>query len=93
MYSDKEIDHVSNIFNALGSRIRLKILMMLYETKKPLHIKAVSRNLDMDYASIYRHVNLLKNIGLIEVFDVGRSRVLSLSKPESLKKIIDAIKL
>jgi len=69
--------HLSKVFNALGNPIRLKILLIVNETKRPLHIKAVAKTLQMDYAAVYRHIGILKKAGLIQIFEVGRSRVLS----------------
>jgi len=50
---------------------------MLMDSKKPLHITAVASNLKMDYGGVHRHVEVLRNAGLLQVFEVGRSRVLS----------------
>jgi DNA-binding transcriptional ArsR family regulator len=50
---------------------------MLMDSKKPLHITAVASNLKMDYGGVYRHVEVLRNAGLLQVYEVGRSRVLS----------------
>lgn len=69
--------HLGSVFSALGNPIRLRIIFMISETKRPLHIKAVAQNLQMDYAAVYRHIDVLKKAGLIRVFEVGRSRVLS----------------
>ncbi|MEM3061669.1 MAG: winged helix-turn-helix domain-containing protein, partial [Candidatus Bathyarchaeia archaeon] len=80
MYSKENFEKISNFFNALGNPTRLRILIMVIETQKPLHIKAVSKNLKMDYATIYRHVEVLKKANLIKIFEVGRSRVLSINR-------------
>ena len=78
------------LFSALQNPIRLKILEILSETKRPLHIAAVSRQLAIDYAALYRHVEILQEIGLLEVFDVGRSRVLTIARPDALKRLLMA---
>ena len=88
MLPEEDLRTASTIFNALGSVVRLRILKMLIETKKPLHIKAVARNLDMDYAAIYRHVHVLRTARLIEVFEVGRSRVLTPRKPDLISELM-----
>jgi len=74
---EAESENLSRIFNALGNPIRLKILSIISETKRPLHIKAVAKTLQMDYAAVYRHIDVLKKAGLVQIFEVGRSRVLS----------------
>lgn len=68
---------LSSVFNALGNPVRLRILSIISETKRPLHIKAVAKILQMDYGAVYRHVETLKKAGLLQVFEVGRSRVLA----------------
>ena len=88
MLPEEDLRSASTTFNALGSVVRLKILKMLIETKKPLHIKAVARNLSMDYAAIYRHVHVLRTARLLEVYEVGRSRVLTPRKPELISDLL-----
>jgi DNA-binding transcriptional ArsR family regulator len=61
---------------------------MLMDSKKPLHIMAVASNLKMDYGGVHRHVEVLKNAGLLQVFEVGRSRVLS---PLNIDQVRDFI--
>jgi DNA-binding transcriptional ArsR family regulator len=61
---------------------------MLMDSKKPLHITAVASNLKMDYGGVYRHVEILRNAGLLQVYEVGRSRVLS---PLNIEEIRDFI--
>ena len=92
MLPEEDLRAASTIFNALGSVVRLRILKMLIETKKPLHIKAVARNLNMDYAAVYRHVHVLRTARLLEVYEVGRSRVLTPRKPDLVGELIQKMK-
>jgi DNA-binding transcriptional ArsR family regulator len=92
MLPEEDLRSASTIFNALGSVVRLRILKMLIETKKPLHIKAVARNLNMDYAAVYRHVHVLRTARLLEVYEVGRSRVLTPRKPDLFGELIRTTK-
>ena len=92
MSPEEDLRTASTTFNALGSVVRLKILKMLIETKKPLHIKAVARNLNMDYAAVYRHVHVLRTARLLEVYEVGRSRVLVPRKPDLIGELIQKTK-
>ncbi len=89
MAPDEDLRTASVVFNALGSVVRLRIVKMLIETKKPLHIKAVARNLNMDYAAVYRHVHVLRTARILDVFEVGRSRVLTPRKPEAIIDLIE----
>lgn len=92
MSPDENLRTASTTFSALGSVVRLRIIKMLIETKKPLHIKAVARNLAMDYAAVYRHVHVLRTARLLDVFEVGRSRVLTPRKPDLIMDLIERTK-
>jgi len=76
------------MFAALGNTVRIRILLMLMDSKKPLHITAVASNLKMDYGGVYRHVEVLRNAGLLQVYEVGRSRVLSPLNVEIVRDFI-----
>ncbi|MCJ7631640.1 winged helix-turn-helix domain-containing protein, partial [Candidatus Bathyarchaeota archaeon] len=58
-----EIERISSVFDALGNMTRVKIVLLIYETKRPLHIKAVAKALKIDYAALYRHVKVLQKRG------------------------------
>jgi len=86
---EEETDRISKVFNALSNPTRLKILSIVTETKRPLHIKAVAKILKMDYAAVYRHVEVLKEAGLLQIYEVGRSRVLSPLHVDHVEKILE----
>jgi DNA-binding transcriptional ArsR family regulator len=92
MSSSEDLKSASTTFDALGNAVRLRILLMLMESKKPLHITAVASNLKMDYGGIYRHVEVLRDAGLLQVYDVGRSRVLSPVNMALVKDLIEKAK-
>ena len=59
---ESETKKISRMFNALGNETRVKIILLVKEKKRPLHIKAIAQILGMDYAALYRHVQVeLKN--------------------------------
>lgn len=82
-------NQVSSVFAALGNPTRIRILLLIGETKRPLHIKAVAKALKMDYAAVYRHVQVLQKNGLLEAYEVGRSRVLSPKKMELVRQMME----
>lgn len=86
---DKDINKISKIFKALGNETRLKTVLLINETRRPLHIKAVANELKIDYAAIYRHVKDLAENDLLEIYEVGRSRVLSLKNKELIQNMIE----
>lgn len=89
MHDAEELERASKVFQALSNAARLKILLMVSETKRPLHIKAVARKLEMDYGAVYRHVKVLEDARLLEIYEVGRSRVLSVTHIELVKQFIE----
>ena len=92
MSSGEELKSASQTFSALGNTVRLRILLMLMDSKKPLHITAVASNLKMDYGGVHRHVEILRNAGLLQVVEVGRSRVLSPLNIEQVREFITKAK-
>ncbi len=88
MFDELELRQVSAVFSALGSPTRLKIVELVSETERPLHIKAVAQALKKDYAAVYRHVKVLEKSGLVGFYDVGRSRVIYLKNAELVKEFI-----
>jgi hypothetical protein len=46
----------------------------------------------MNYAAVYRHVEVLKKTNLLQVFEVGRSRVLSPLHEDVVKQFIQLAK-
>jgi DNA-binding transcriptional ArsR family regulator len=88
LIEDDKIRRTSGLLNAIGNPTRLKILIIIQETTRPLHIEAVSKALKMDYAAVYRHVKILQKNGLLEIYEVGRSRVLAVKNTESIKQLL-----
>ena len=92
MLDEQELQQVSSVFSALGSPTRLKIVELVSETERPMHIKAVAQALKKDYATVYRHVVVLQKSGLVGVYEVGRSRVLYLKKADLIKECVRTVR-
>ena len=92
MLNERELRQVSEVFSALGSPTRLKIIEIVNETERPLHIKAVAKVLESDYAAVYRHIRVLEKCDLVGVYEVGRSRVIYLKNGELVKECVLAVK-
>ena len=92
MLDEQELQKVTSLFSALGSPTRLKIVELVSETERPLHIKAVAQALKKDYATVYRHIGVLEKSGLVGVYEVGRSRVIYLKKAEMIKECVQIAK-
>jgi ArsR family transcriptional regulator len=93
MFTQEEIGKIALVFEAVGNPVRFKILMLVNETERPLHIKAVAKILKMDYAAVYRHVKILEKSGLIGIYEVGRSRVLYSKNAGVIKQIVELAKI
>lgn len=87
----ERLGEAARLFHALGNRLRLRIILLLSSTDRPLHIKAISKTLKVSYPTIYRHITLLKKAGIIKIYEVGRSRVIALTKPEEIRKVLALI--
>ena len=90
--TEEDISQVSRVSSALGNPTRLRMVDLISETKRPLHIKAVAEIMKKDYAAVYRHVKVLQGSGLLEVYEVGRSRVLYPKNVELIKQFIQVAK-
>lgn len=92
MLNEQELQKVSAIFNALGNPTRLKMIEVVSETERPLHIKAIAQAMQKDYAAIYRHVGVLAKSGVVGVYDVGRSRVIYLKNTNTVRECVQIAK-
>ena len=92
MFDEGELHQVSAVLSALGSPTRLRIVELVSETERPLHIKALAQELKKDYATVYRHVKVLEKSGVVGVYEVGRSRVLYLKNVDLIKECVLAVK-
>ena len=88
MLDESELRQVSAVLSALGSPTRLRIVELVSETERPLHIKAVAQVLKKDYATVYRHVKVLEKSGLVGFYEVGRSRVIYLKNADLIKECV-----
>ncbi len=88
MLTDQEYKSISRVFRTLANETRLRILIIASQSDRPLHIKAFSRMLKKRYSAIYRHVDLMRRAGLITIYEVGRSRVVTLRRGFSIEQII-----
>jgi len=67
----------NNLFKALGSETRIKILKML--VKKEYHLSHLSRELEISKPVISRHIKILEEAGLIKRRIIGNVHLLSVN--------------
>ena len=92
MSDEQELQQVSDTFSSLANLTRLKIIELVGKTERPLHIKALARLLNKDYAAVYRHVKVLEKNRIVGVYEVGRSRVIYLKNGELVKECVQRVK-
>ncbi len=80
---------LSRFFNALSSKVRLDSLQTVSENRRPFHIKALANHLKLDYAAVYRHVIVLRDAALVDLFEVGRSKVVVAREEDTLRKVFE----
>jgi len=62
----KNIEEKSKFFKALGGRIRLHIIDYLMKKDDPVCVCDLSNIIKRDPSVVFRHVQLLKDAGIIE---------------------------
>jgi len=62
----KNIETKSKFFKALGDQVRLEIINYLMKKRAPICICNLSKVIKRDPSVIFRHVQLLKDAGIIE---------------------------
>jgi DNA-binding transcriptional ArsR family regulator len=93
MLTEEELYRTAGLMNVLGNPTRMRIVLLVGETRRPLHIKAVAKVLGKDYAAVYRHIKMLQKSDLLEIYDVGRSRVISLKRKNAIQELIEFAKI
>ena len=77
-----------DIFRALSSNTRLKILNILL--KKEMHLSGIARELGISVPVISRHIKVLEKVNLINKRVFGNTYILS-AKIKSLENIIEPL--
>lgn len=81
-----------NIEDALSSRIRIKILKMLFKVGE-LNVSEIARRLNINYQSASKHMKILEEEGILQHKMFGRIRLYRLnehsSKVKALRNLID----
>ena len=92
LLTEPEVHRAVGVFKALANEVRVKALLAIHESKRPLHITAVAKILGIEYAALYRHIKILTQCGLLLSYDVGRSQVLALNQGERVIQLLDISK-
>ncbi|OAI39621.1 hypothetical protein AYO38_07360 [bacterium SCGC AG-212-C10] len=81
-------DFKAELFRALGSPVRIRILEILRETES-LTVGELQQRLGIESSNISQHLSVLRNRGLIQADRKGTSIWYSLAEPE-LGNLLDA---
>jgi DNA-binding transcriptional ArsR family regulator len=92
LLTEEELSRTTGLMNALGNLTRMRIVLLVGGTQRPLHIKAIAEVLGRDYAAVYRHIKILEKSGLLEIYEVGRSRVIALKRENVIQEFIEFAK-
>ena len=85
----KSVKDKSKFFKALGEPIRLQIVDDLMKKEKPICICDLSTTIKRDPSVISRHVQLLKDVGIIET---KKDNKFLMCKIKNKKKIEELLK-
>lgn len=79
-----EIDYrLSEVFEALGNAIRLRIVILINES--PRSVSELSEELDRPMQTVSRHLKKLRDKDILEAESLGSRRIYELKRP----KLID----
>jgi len=78
----------NDVFRALGSTTRLKMLKIL--AKKEMHITGLAREMSLSVPVVAKHAKLLEKAGLIGIRKFGKTHVLG-SKIKNMNSILDEL--
>lgn len=86
-----ELENMVEIFKALSSETRLKIVVGLIK-KKECNVNLMAEKLGIAQPNVSQHLSILKNAGIIEGYRKG-TQICYHVVDENTKKIIKALQL
>ncbi|MFB6344474.1 MAG: ArsR/SmtB family transcription factor [bacterium] len=78
---------LSDILEALGNAIRLKIVILLEESSRS--VSSCAEELDKPIQTVSRHLKKLRDKNLLEAESKGPRRIYKLKRPELIRAILD----
>lgn len=88
LYTDEELNQISNLFKMFGNPIRLQILKILTQTE--LCVCAISEIIGQSQTLTSQHLSKLKSANLIIEKQEGKFRIYSI-KDDRVRRIIEAV--
>ena len=87
--NEADVERAAAVFNALGNPTRLRTLTLVSETNRPLRIMAIAKARIGLCSTVQTRQNAQRTGGLVEVYEVDRSRVLIIKDAKQLKQIVE----
>jgi len=87
----EKTENFANIFEILGSRVRLKILKMISEEEKCVNF--LSKKLKLSQPTVSYHLKLLLNLGLVKQFKTAQWVRYKLNKEKLIELLSDFSKI
>ncbi len=84
---DEVVYRLSEVFEALGNAVRLKLVILLKET--PASVSELAEELDRPIQTISRHLKKLRDKDLLQAESEGSRRVYSLKRPELVGRCLE----
>lgn len=82
---------MQEVFKALSSEQRIKIVKALMEKKEPLCYCELEGEIGKDRSVLYRHFKKLESAGIIETSKNGRKLEGELKNPKEIKEILKIV--
>jgi DNA-binding transcriptional ArsR family regulator len=82
------IEAKAKTFHALGAPSRLRILSFLLKKKEPICICHIAKYLGKDQSVAFRHIQILKDVGLVSTEKRGLFLFCGIADENKIKKLI-----
>jgi DNA-binding transcriptional ArsR family regulator len=79
MFEQKEIESLSEVFQALSDPTRLRILELLKNTNNPLCVNAIAHHVGISQSAASQHLKILRQHGFVSVKKEGYFKHYSLT--------------
>ena len=89
----KKIEEKAKFYKALGEPIRLKIIEYLLNKKECVCICDFSKLLKRDQSVIFRHVQILKDAGILSTNKEAKFLMCCLKNEEMIRRLLSTIEI
>ncbi|PIZ52440.1 hypothetical protein COY27_00400 [Candidatus Woesearchaeota archaeon CG_4_10_14_0_2_um_filter_33_13] len=83
------LNEKSCFYKALGDPIRLRIIEFLLNEKKCTCICHLSKHLNRDQSVIFRHVQVLKSVGILNTIKESKYLMCCIKDKDKLRKMLE----